>query len=115
VIVASETSPSVSVSVSSPAEKLRSVIGHRNINRPMESPPIRPTRNVDNVDIEERNSRTEVWFHQSRRRHLTAACRPIPDGHCRGFLFAAPTIAATHSSISAYSSASLLTNVSAAI
>jgi hypothetical protein len=107
VIVASETSHSVSVST--PAEKLRSVIGHRNINRPMESPPLRPTRNVD-IESASRNG--------TRRRRIgsincgvctgRAACRPVRDSHWRGFLLAAPTIAATHSSISAYSSASLI-------
>jgi hypothetical protein len=39
VIVASGTNLRVSVSVSMPVEKLRSVIGHRNINRPMNSLP----------------------------------------------------------------------------
>jgi hypothetical protein len=39
VIIASGANLRVSVSVSMPVEKLRSVIGHRNINRPMNSLP----------------------------------------------------------------------------
>jgi hypothetical protein len=113
-IVASETSPNVSVSVSTPAGKLRSVIGHRNINRPIESPPIRLV-----CDACIRSAPTK----QTRRRRISSniavselqglCAEPVRHGRyprscSRGFLLAAKTIAATHSSNSAYSLASVV-------
>jgi hypothetical protein len=88
-IVASETSPNVSVSVSTPAGKLRSVIGHRNINRPIESSPIRLAR-----DACIRSAPTK----QTRRRRIGSniavselqgyAPSPVRDGRLPPFVFA---------------------------
>jgi hypothetical protein len=131
VIVASGTRPRASLSVSMPAEKLRSVIGHRTINRPMENLPSARHPPADRVEcrrgklaagalvpfaaifvaglqVSRPVGETAAAAGSSRGLHgvrTVARPRSYRSPGSRGFLLAVSTIAATHSSTAAYSRA----------